>query len=77
MLLKKLKDLGIHISAEQVTEKLLTSKFNNMSKVFEYLALLTVANDRQPGEVKDLRGQASRVVKVECLSNDSSKISRD
>ena len=76
-MLKKLKDLGINISAEQVTEKLLTSKFNNMSKVFEYLALLTVANDRQPGEVKDLRGQASRVVKVECLSNDSSKISRD
>ena len=77
LLLRKLKDLGIQISAEQVTEKLLCANFNNMSKMSEYLAKFVVANDRQLNDVKDSQDEVSRVIKAQNLSDDSSKISRD
>ena len=75
LLLGKLKENGIRISAEQVTEKLLYSK--NMSKMSEYLAQLIVALDRQLNEVKDSRDEAPRVFTAKYQENDSSKISRD
>lgn len=53
LLLGRLTDLGIKVSIERVTEELLNSGFNMLSKVFDYLAKdLVGSNDRLLNQVR-------------------------
>ena len=53
LLLGRLTDLGIKVSIERITEELLNSGFNMLSKVFDYLAKdLVGSNDRLLNQVR-------------------------